>query len=78
LRLRVAESADDEPAAQLSPIPISPGHHQPRQLALTAIQWDHSRATDVNGNVQPTSEELAVKQTGLEDNSQFPRTVMVS
>lgn len=37
-----------------------------------------SRATDINGNVQPTSEELAIKQTGLEDNSQFPRTVMVS
>lgn len=36
-----------------------------------------SRATDVNGHVQPTSEELAIKQTGLEDNSQFPRTVMV-
>ena len=37
-----------------------------------------SRATDINGHVQPTSEELAIKQTGLEDNSQFPRTVMVS
>ena len=37
-----------------------------------------SRATDVNGHVQPTSEELAIKQTGLEDNSQFPRTVMVA
>ena len=37
-----------------------------------------SRATDVNGHVQPTSEELATKQTGLEDNSQFPRTVMVA
>lgn len=36
-----------------------------------------SRATDVNGIVQPTSEELEIKQTGLEDNSQFPRTVMV-
>jgi DMSO/TMAO reductase YedYZ molybdopterin-dependent catalytic subunit len=37
-----------------------------------------SRATDVNGNVQPTSEELSIKQTGLEDHSQFPRTVVVS
>ena len=37
-----------------------------------------SRATDVKGHVQPTSDELAIKQTGLEDNSQFPRTVMVS
>lgn len=37
-----------------------------------------SRATDVNGRVQPTSDELDIKQTFLEDNSQFPRTVMVS
>ena len=37
-----------------------------------------SRATDVNGKVQPTSEELSIKRTGLEDNSQFPRTVMVA
>lgn len=37
-----------------------------------------SRATDVNGNVQPTSDELAFKQTGLEDNSQFPRTLIVA
>ena len=37
-----------------------------------------SRATDVNGNVQPTEEELSIKQTGLEDNSQFPRTVTVA
>ena len=37
-----------------------------------------SRATDVNGVVQPTSEELSIKQTGLEDNSQFPRTLTIS
>jgi len=37
-----------------------------------------SRATDVNGKVQPTSEELSIKQTGLEDNSQFPRKVMIA
>lgn len=38
-----------------------------------------SRVTDVDGNVQPTSEALsAIKQTGLEDNSQFPRTVMIA
>jgi hypothetical protein len=37
-----------------------------------------SRATDVNGTVQPTADELAYKQTGLEDNSQFPRTVMLT
>lgn len=38
-----------------------------------------SRATDVNGVTQVTDEELsAVKETFLEHNAQFPRTVMVS
>lgn len=37
-----------------------------------------SRATDVNGVVQPTLEELANKKTFLENNSQYPRTVMIS
>ena len=37
-----------------------------------------SRVTDVNGNVQPTAEELEVKQTFLEQNSQHPRTVMIT
>jgi len=36
-----------------------------------------SRATDVNGVVQPTTDELARKKTFLEDNSQFPRKVMI-
>ncbi len=36
-----------------------------------------SRVTDVNGTVQPTSEELEVKKTFLEDNSQHPRRIMV-
>ena len=36
-----------------------------------------SRATDVNGIVQPTVEALSIEQTGLEDHSQFPRTVMI-
>jgi DMSO/TMAO reductase YedYZ molybdopterin-dependent catalytic subunit len=37
-----------------------------------------SRATDVNGVVQPTAEELARKKTFLEDNSQHPRKVMIA
>jgi len=37
-----------------------------------------SRARDVNGNVQPTREELETKKTFLEDNAQHPRTVMIS
>ena len=37
-----------------------------------------SRATDVNGGVQPTRDDLSDKKTFLEDNSQHPRTVMIS
>jgi DMSO/TMAO reductase YedYZ molybdopterin-dependent catalytic subunit len=37
-----------------------------------------SRVIDVNGRIQPTSEELENKKTFLEDNSQHPRKVMVS
>lgn len=37
-----------------------------------------SRVTDVNGQVQPTVEELARKKTFLEDNSQFPRKVKIA
>jgi len=37
-----------------------------------------SRVTDVTGKVQPTSEELDSKKTFLEDNSQFPRKVMIA
>ena len=37
-----------------------------------------SRATDINGNVQPTAEELEVKQTFLEHNLQLPRTLIIA
>ena len=37
-----------------------------------------SRVTDVTGKVQPTSEDLANKKTFLEDNSQYPRKVMIA
>lgn len=37
-----------------------------------------SRVIDVTGRVQPTSEELANKKTFLEDNSQYPRKVMIT
>ena len=36
-----------------------------------------SRVTDANGKVQPTSEALENKKTFLEDNAQFPRSVMI-
>jgi DMSO/TMAO reductase YedYZ molybdopterin-dependent catalytic subunit len=37
-----------------------------------------SRVTQADGLVQPTEQELADKKTFLEDNSQFPRKVMIS
>ncbi|MFN2444892.1 MAG: molybdopterin-dependent oxidoreductase [Vicinamibacterales bacterium] len=37
-----------------------------------------SRVTDATGKVQPTEEELESKKTFLEDNSQFPRKVMIA
>jgi DMSO/TMAO reductase YedYZ molybdopterin-dependent catalytic subunit len=37
-----------------------------------------SRAIDADGEVQPTAAELEQKMTFLEDNAQFPRTVMIS
>lgn len=37
-----------------------------------------SRATDVDGVVQPTAEELSRKKTFLEDNSQHPRRVRIA
>jgi DMSO/TMAO reductase YedYZ molybdopterin-dependent catalytic subunit len=37
-----------------------------------------SRATDVNGNVQPTAEELDDKLTFLEHNVQLPRTLVIA
>jgi DMSO/TMAO reductase YedYZ molybdopterin-dependent catalytic subunit len=36
-----------------------------------------SRVTDAEGNVQPDAAGLAMKKTFLEDNSQFPRKVMI-
>lgn len=37
-----------------------------------------SRVTDIDGNVQPTADELKRKKTFLQDNAQFPRKVMIS
>ena len=37
-----------------------------------------SRVTDVNGNVQPTAEELGDKMTFLESHEQFPRNVIIA
>ena len=66
---------------------LDPGSSQ-YSWKLFSYQWqgatpgEHtllSRATDVNGVVQPTAEELTrKKKTFLEDNSQFPRKVMIA
>jgi DMSO/TMAO reductase YedYZ molybdopterin-dependent catalytic subunit len=37
-----------------------------------------SRATDINGRVQPTEQELETKKSFLEQNSQAPRKVMIA
>jgi DMSO/TMAO reductase YedYZ molybdopterin-dependent catalytic subunit len=37
-----------------------------------------SRVTDATGKTQPTEEDLVNKKTFLEDNSQYPRTVMIA
>ena len=37
-----------------------------------------SRATDAEGNVQPTAADLTRKKTFLQDNAQFPRKVRIT
>jgi hypothetical protein len=37
-----------------------------------------SRVTDAEGMVQPTAAELKRKKTFLQDNSQYPRKVMIA
>jgi len=53
---------------------------------LFSCRWDGatpgehtlvSRVTDADGKVQPTLDELKRKKTFLEDNSQYPRKVMI-
>ena len=53
---------------------------------LFSYKWDNatpgehtivSRATDIDGQVQPTAADLARKRTFLEDNGQFPRKVKI-
>ena len=46
--------------------------------ATTGEHTVTSRVTDVNGQVQPTADDLEVKKTFLEHNAQHPRKVMIS
>ena len=52
-------------------------HHYTWKNAPAGEHTLVSRVIDVNGMVQPTSEEIESKKTFLEDNSQHPRKVMI-
>jgi DMSO/TMAO reductase YedYZ molybdopterin-dependent catalytic subunit len=75
---------DDGPWQPAVMDPVTSGKYSWKLFTYTwngATPGEHmlvSRVTDVNGIVQPTAEELATKKTFLEDNSQFPRKVMIS
>jgi len=69
------------------PATIDPATNSKYSWKLFAYSWtgatpgEHtlvSRVTDVTGKVQPTAEELQNKKTFLEDNSQYPRKVMIA
>jgi DMSO/TMAO reductase YedYZ molybdopterin-dependent catalytic subunit len=80
----VEVKVDDGP---WQPAALDPATRSKYSWRLFTYTWNNptpgehtlvSRVTDVNGTVQPTLEELENKKTFLEDNSQFPRKVMVS
>jgi DMSO/TMAO reductase YedYZ molybdopterin-dependent catalytic subunit len=82
--LRSVEVKVDEGAWQ--PATLDPSNTK-YSWKLFRYQWrnatagDHtlvSRATDINGVVQPTTAELSRKKTFLEDNAQFPRKVKIA
>jgi DMSO/TMAO reductase YedYZ molybdopterin-dependent catalytic subunit len=74
---------DDGPWRPASIDPATAGKYSWKLFAFDwkdAAPGEHtlvSRATDADGRVQPTAEELATKKTPLEDNSQFPRRVRI-
>jgi hypothetical protein len=75
---------DDGPWQPATMDPATGGRYSWKLFTFTwsgAAPGEHtlvSRVTDVNGTIQPTVEELESKKTFLEDNSQFPRKVMIS
>ena len=69
------------------PATLDPATSSKYSWKLFTYNWDGatpgphtlvSRVTDVTGKTQPAEEELATKKTFLEDNSQFPRKVMIA
>ena len=82
--IKSVEVKVDEGAWQ--PATIDPATNSKYSWKLFTYNWtgatpgEHtivSRVTDVTGKVQPTTEELENKKTFLEDNSQYPRKVMI-
>ncbi|MDP1571182.1 MAG: molybdopterin-dependent oxidoreductase [Vicinamibacterales bacterium] len=80
----VEVKVDDGP---WQPATLDPSTREKYSWKLFTYDWrgatpgEHtlvSRVTDANGLVQPTLEDLANKKTFLEDNSQHPRTVVIS
>jgi DMSO/TMAO reductase YedYZ molybdopterin-dependent catalytic subunit len=69
------------------PAAIDPATSSRFSWKLFTYTWDGatpgehtlvSRVTDATGKVQPTAEDLEVKKTFLEDNSQFPRKLTIA
>ena len=75
---------DDGPWQPATMDPSTTGKYSWKLFTYTwrgAAPGEHtivSRVTDATGRVQPTEKELENKKTFLEDNSQFPRKVMVT
>jgi DMSO/TMAO reductase YedYZ molybdopterin-dependent catalytic subunit len=69
------------------PATLDPSTRSKYSWKLFTYMWDGatpgehtlvSRVTDATGAVQPTEKELEHKKSALEDNSQYPRKVMIS
>jgi DMSO/TMAO reductase YedYZ molybdopterin-dependent catalytic subunit len=80
----VEVKVDDGP---WQPATLDPATSSKYSWKLFTYVWDGatpgqhtlvSRVTDVTGKTQPVEAEMATKKTFLEDNSQFPRKVMIS
>jgi DMSO/TMAO reductase YedYZ molybdopterin-dependent catalytic subunit len=83
--IKAVEVKVDEGAWQ--PATLDPATNAKYGWKLFTYRWtgatpgEHtlvSRVTDITGKVQPTTEELENKKTFLEDNSQYPRKVMIA
>jgi DMSO/TMAO reductase YedYZ molybdopterin-dependent catalytic subunit len=75
---------DDGPWQPATIDPATTGKYSWKLFTYTwkgATPGEHtlvSRATDARGDVQPTAQQLENKKTFLEDNSQFPRKLVIA